>query len=102
MKAINFNELQDWQTADRDFQLIDVREAEEHAAFNIGGTLIPLGHLLRRIEEVDRHRPVVFYCKRGIRSQIAIQRLEQKLGPQDFYNLSEGIYHLWIHRPHQT
>ncbi len=102
MKEINFNELQDWKTRALDFHLIDVREAEEHASFNIGGQLIPLSHILRQADEIPLDRPVVFYCKRGIRSQIAIQRLQQKLGIQDFYNLRSGIYHLLSHRPHRT
>ena len=30
-----------------DFQLIDVREPDEHDEFNIGGTLIPLGDIVQ-------------------------------------------------------
>jgi adenylyltransferase/sulfurtransferase len=94
IQHITYAELQDWRAAGEDFQLIDVREPEEHEAYNIGGELIPLGDLLQQQEKIDAEKPVVFYCKRGIRSQIAIQRLAQKFPGAAFFNLQGGILHL--------
>ena len=94
MQNITYTELEIWQANHRLFQLIDVREPEEHAAFNIGGTLIPLEDILRKTAELNLSQPIVFYCKRGIRSQIAIQKLQRKLPNGDFYNLKNGILHL--------
>lgn len=94
MKNITYDQLQIWQTQNHPFQLIDVREPEEHAAFNIGGDLIPLEDILRKRDQLDLSIPIVFYCKRGIRSQIAIQKLQRKLPNGDFYNLASGILHL--------
>jgi adenylyltransferase/sulfurtransferase len=94
LKNITYQELQFWQTNKENFQLIDVREPEEHAAFNIGGDLIPLEDILRKRDQLDLSIPIVFYCKRGIRSQIAIQKLQRKLPKGDFYNLTNGILHL--------
>ena len=55
--------------------------------------------LIKKISEevrdkIEQEKPVVIYCKRGIRSQIAIQRLQRKLPNVEFYNLDGGIYNL--------
>jgi adenylyltransferase/sulfurtransferase len=72
-------------------QLIDVREKAEHEHFNIGGTLIPLGELMEHTNTIKKNIPVVFYCKMGIRSQIAIQRLNEKFGYSNLVNLQGGV-----------
>jgi rhodanese-related sulfurtransferase len=71
--------------------LLDVREFSEHEDFNIGGELIPLGELISRSANIPKDRPVIIYCKKGIRSQIAIQRLEEKFGFTNLINLKGGI-----------
>lgn len=71
--------------------LIDVREPEEHAAYNIGGRLIPLTELFEHLAEIPAEGRVVVYCKMGIRSQIAIQRLEQRYGFTNLVNLQGGL-----------
>lgn len=73
------------------FQLIDVRELPEHNAYNIGGLLIPLGEIIERKDSIRRDIPVILYCKMGIRSQIAIQRLEEKYGFKNLINLQGGV-----------
>ena len=72
-------------------QLIDVREVVEHHLFNIGGILIPLGEIMENAETIEKNIPVVFYCKMGIRSQIAIQRLNEKFGYSNLLNLQGGV-----------
>ncbi len=74
-----------------DFQLIDVREPYEHEAFNIGGRLIPLNEINQHIDAIATHKPVIIYCRKGIRSQIAIQRLQQKLPFTNLVNLIGGM-----------
>ena len=73
-----------------DFQLIDTREPYEHAAFNIGGVLMPLGDITKFIEQIEKQKPVVFYCRVGVRSQIAIQRLQEKYPFTNLINLIGG------------
>lgn len=95
MKQISFEELQSWKASGKDFELIDVRETWEHELFNIGGKLIPLGEIMSRRSEIHPSgKPVIVYCKRGIRSQIAIQRLEKHFKEVEFYNLEKGIAEL--------
>jgi rhodanese-related sulfurtransferase len=95
MKEISFEELESWKKSDKDFELIDVREPWENELFNIGGKLIPLGEIITRKDEIDiSGKPIVVYCKRGIRSQIAIQRLEKYFEDAEFYNLERGVWEL--------
>ena len=56
-----------------DVQLIDVRTQEERDAGHIADDTahIPFDELLSRAGEVDRDRPVVFYCRSGDRSASA-------------------------------
>lgn len=73
-----------------DFQLIDVRESYEHNDFNIGGELIPLNEIAQQVEKIATDKPVIIYCRKGIRSQIAIQRLQQKFLFTNLLNLIGG------------
>ena len=59
--------------ADGDLQLVDVRTAEERDAGHIPSDTahIPFEELLARAGELDRERPVVFYCRVGERSAAA-------------------------------
>ncbi|PSR14745.1 MAG: rhodanese-like domain-containing protein [Bacteroidetes bacterium] len=91
IKQLSIVELEDWQREGLAFVLIDVRETAERLAFHIGGLHIPLDELVRRQAEIPDHLPVVFYCKRGIRSQLAIQRLLSRRPTGDFYNLQNGV-----------
>lgn len=57
-----------------DAQVIDVRADHEWDAGHIpGATHIPLEALSERAEEIDRRRPVIFYCRGGNRSGMAVQ-----------------------------
>jgi rhodanese-related sulfurtransferase len=72
------------------FQLIDVREPEEHDEFNIGGELIPLGEIVHQADKIATDKPVIIYCRKGIRSQVAIQRLQEKMPFTNLINLVGG------------
>ena len=74
-----------------DFQLIDVRESFEHEEFNIGGQLIPLNEIVQHIDKIATNKPVILYCRKGIRSQIAIQRLQEKFPFTNLTNLIGGM-----------
>ena len=76
---------------EQDIFLLDVREPDEHAAFNIGGELMPLGDVMNLASTIPTNKPVIVYCKKGIRSQIAIQRLEDKFGLTNLINLQGGM-----------
>lgn len=91
MQQISTKQLQKKLNENDDFFLLDVREEWEHKAFNIGGTLIPLDEVIRKAADICMDKPVVVYCRKGVRSQIAIQRLEDKYGFANLLNLEGGI-----------
>ena len=90
MKGITPIELSELINSATDLQLIDVRELDEHEAFNIGGLLIPLGQIMAEVENIEKEKPVIVYCRKGIRSQIAIQRLQNKYQFDNLINLTGG------------
>jgi rhodanese-related sulfurtransferase len=59
------------------FTIIDVREELEYQTFNIGGQNIPLGTLLRDIDEIDleKETEIIVICQRGLRSETAKRAL---------------------------
>jgi adenylyltransferase/sulfurtransferase len=72
-------------------QVVDVRQPHEWNICRLpGATLIPLGDLPRRMNELDRSVPVVAYCHTGIRSLMATQLL-QAAGFSSVKNLAGGI-----------
>lgn len=73
------------------FQLIDVREAYEAEMCGIGGTLIPMGEIVSRLNEVRKDIPVVIHCRSGARSSAVIQALTSRYGYTNLVNLKGGI-----------
>ena len=90
VQEISVKELKQWIDSKKDFQLIDVREPFEHQLVNIGGELIPLSRIEERIDLVSLEKPVIIYCKTGIRSAKAIKVLLAK-GKFNLYNMTGGI-----------
>lgn len=88
---ITARELQQKILGEEDFLLIDVREDFEHEHFNIGGSLMPMGTVFKNVQKIPKDRPVIFYCEKGIRSVIVIQKLEAAFGHNNLFNLTGGI-----------
>lgn len=91
MQHISIEQLQEKLKNDQEIFLIDVREDFEHEQENIGGKLFPLGEILNHVNEIPTNIPVYIYCRKGIRSQIAIQRLEAKFGFNNLINVTGGM-----------
>jgi rhodanese-related sulfurtransferase len=71
--------------------LLDVREPPEYADAHIAGsTLIPLGQLSLRLNELPRDQPIVTVCRSGNRSGVAA-RLLARAGFPPVQNLRGGI-----------
>jgi rhodanese-related sulfurtransferase len=72
--------LAEYLAAGRDapIQVIDVREQEEWDAGHLAeATLMPLGDLEQRIDELDPAVPVAIVCRSGRRSLLAAEYLQQ-------------------------
>ena len=93
MQTITSAELKSRLDANDQVHLIDVREPEEHAAFNIGGKLLPLGNILSMmIDDIDdlKDEEVICYCRSGNRSMQASLMLET-YGFKNVKNLTGGM-----------
>lgn len=91
VKAIDVHELKRLKDEKRDFQLIDVRERDEHEFCNIGGELIPMGTVLQKADAFNKEKQVIVYCRSGVRSAQVILALQQRFGFTNLYNLEGGI-----------
>ena len=80
------------QRADRGAQLIDVREPHEFEIARIPDTkLIPLGHVVSRMNEIDPEVETIVHCKGGVRSAKAIEALKRAGYQGRLINLKGGI-----------
>jgi adenylyltransferase/sulfurtransferase len=73
-----------------DIYVLDVREPHEYQTANIGGHLIPLDDLPKRVGELDPNKEIVVHCKLGGRSAKAAEFLQQS-GFKNVHNLAGGI-----------
>lgn len=93
MTNINPEEVKQRLDAGETLHLLDVRQPEENAEFNIGGILFPLGKIQSmQTEDIDnlRDEEVICYCRSGNRSGQAALILEQ-LGFTNVKNLAGGM-----------
>jgi rhodanese-related sulfurtransferase len=93
---IQAEELKQRLDAGDNLFLLDVREEHEYEISNIGGHLIPLAQLPKRVHELDANREIVALCKMGSRGARAVQVLRQA-GFGNVRNLTGGI-HAWSDR----
>jgi len=87
---IQVEELKRRLDAGEDVFVLDVREPHEYQICNIGGHLIPLDDLPKRVHELDSSREIVAHCRSGTRSAKAVNFLRQA-GFRKVRNLSGGI-----------
>ena len=73
-----------------DLFVLDVREPHEFQICNLGGYLIPLGEIPKRVNELDSSREIVAHCRSGKRSAEAVEFL-RKAGFRKIWNLKGGI-----------
>ncbi len=70
--------------------VLDVRDPDEYKSGNIGGHLIPLNDLPKRLAELDPAREMVVHCRSGARSAKAVEFLRAH-GFSNVKNLAGGI-----------
>ena len=88
--GIQAEELKQRLDAGENLFLLDVREEHEYDISNIGGYLIPLAELPRRVNELDATREIIALCKMGTRGAKAVEVLHQA-GFDKVRNLTGGI-----------
>jgi rhodanese-related sulfurtransferase len=93
MKNITVQEVKKRLDAGENLNILDVREPDEFAEYNIGGKLIPLGKIQSLdVEELQdwKNQEVIVHCRSGKRSQTACLILES-LGFTNTKNLQGGM-----------
>lgn len=93
MTHISVEDLKSRMDAGEKLNLLDVRQPEETAEFNIGGIAFPLGKIQSmQTEDIEnlKDEEVICYCRSGNRSGMAALVLEQ-LGFKNVKNLTGGM-----------
>ena len=94
--AMTPEELKQRLDAGDNLFVLDVRDPHEYQICNLGGHLIPLNDLPKRVAELDPAREIVVHCKLGGRSAKAVDFLKQA-GFTNVHNLTGGI-NAWAER----
>jgi adenylyltransferase/sulfurtransferase len=75
-----------------DIQIIDMREPHELVMGKLPNTkAIPFGQVIRRMDELNPSIDIVFVCKIGVRSVLAIRALKEAGYTGNLFNLRDGI-----------
>lgn len=92
MEDITIEELKERLAKNENLNIVDVREANEYEAFNIGAKLIPLSELSDRLEELEpyKNEELILHCRSGARSGRVKQQLED-IGYTKVRNLLGGM-----------
>lgn len=93
MQNITADEVKARLDGGESLNLVDVREPHEHAEFNIGGVLIPLGKIQSmQVDEIEdlKDEEVILYCRSGNRSGQAAMFLDA-MGFRNTKNLVGGM-----------
>lgn len=93
MQEITVQEVKSRLAAGEPLHILDVREPEEYAEFNIGGKLLPLGNVLSmQTEAIDslKNEELIIHCRSGKRSMQACLFLET-MGFTNVKNMIGGV-----------
>ena len=92
IETITAIELKKRLDAGDKIQFIDIREPHERAIVKFPNAIImPLGQLVRRMEELDSSIDSVFLCKIGQRSILGIRALREAGYKGKLLNLQDGL-----------
>lgn len=80
MQEISVEDLKKRIDSGETLNIIDVREPDEFAEYNIGGKLVPLGNIMSmQIDDLEniKDEELIIHCRSGKRSMQACMVLEQ-------------------------
>jgi adenylyltransferase/sulfurtransferase len=73
-------------------QLVDVREVGEQPFVEILKEInIPLNIIIKNADQINTSKKVIVFCKSGVRSTAAIQKLQTEKGLNNLFNLKGGV-----------
>ena len=81
---------EDWSELGEAAYIVDVRDASEFKRWHIPKAVnIPLSEVRTRLSEFPQDKPILLYCRSGLRSYFALRILKQT-GGYDAYSMSGG------------
>lgn len=93
MQEITVDELKSRIDAGEQLHVIDVREPDEYAEYNIGAKLIPLGQVMSmQLDELEdlKNEEIIVHCRSGKRSAQACLMMET-IGFTNVKNVVGGV-----------
>ncbi len=93
IKSINSSQAENLIKKKEDLLILDVRRPYEFKESRIVNSInIPVEEIEWEVEELEKfkEKPILVYCKIGVRSSIACNFLENE-GFKELYNLRGGI-----------
>ena len=93
MQTITVAEVKSRLQSGEQLNILDVREPDEYAEFNIGGKLVPLGNIqAMQLDDLEdwKDKEVIVHCRSGKRSMTACYFLET-MGFTNTKNLEGGV-----------
>lgn len=93
MQNITVVELKERLDKGEKLNILDVREPDEYAEFNLGGKLFPLGQIQSmQVDDLEdwKEQEIIVHCRSGKRSLTACLFLET-LGFTNTKNLEGGV-----------
>ncbi|XZF15363.1 rhodanese-like domain-containing protein [Chitinophagaceae bacterium MMS25-I14] len=93
MQEITVTELKERLDAGEKLNIIDVREPDEYAEYNIGVKLVPLGQIMSmQVDDLEplKNEELIIHCRSGKRSMQACMMLET-MGFTNVKNVTGGI-----------
>lgn len=93
MENITVEQLKSRADSGEKLNILDVREPDEYAEFNIGGKLVPLGKIQgMQTEEIEdwKEEEIIVHCRSGKRSLTAAAFMEMQ-GFKNVKNLVGGV-----------
>ncbi|MBI2966538.1 MAG: rhodanese-like domain-containing protein [Bacteroidetes bacterium] len=91
MKEITPLELFDILRKKEDVQVIDIREPYESEICSLGGERIPMDDIFGKLNLISAEKPVILYCRNGVRSTALAGILEKKFHYSNIAVLKGGI-----------
>ena len=93
IKSINSSQAEKLIKSNKDILILDVRRPSEFKESRIVNAVnIPVEEVEWELDELEefKNKPILVYCKIGVRSSVACNFLEEE-GFTDLYNLRGGI-----------
>lgn len=92
VSLLSVEELYDWYEAGKEFQLLDVREANEFEDEHLQGAVcVPLTRFDASTVSIQNNIPVITFCEKGARSNKAAQILQKQYPAATIYSVLGGM-----------